>query len=533
MSTINGVHLFLVSNTFFTLLIAGHSRTHETKRYQANPVYNVSCWTPMHLNHEGVLQQGCTIVNNSQDTSNECHWQRTDCVVDTKVLSSLDRAYCIQSILVDFINNSYTIQLEGASCFRSSFLLAVEGDCKPSKCTVDSKYGVSQRLSCCCMKSGCNRNFYVNIVNASGGTARSFRTQTILYPLLAILLFSTIATFVLLRNRSVRLFGKRSKLANESGIAAEEKHLLNPSTISISELCFKEIRARGKFGRIYRAIRKDDDYQEYAVKVFSPNEYSSFENEKRIYNMLRTDPNYESYIIKFFMTDTCSITKDHIEYCIVTQFYVYGSVFDYLSLKKHITADNLVKIAQSMTDGLAYLHENNKYKLPIAHRDFKSQNVILTDNINARIADFGLAQELTKHLGEMHSPVGTPRYMAPEVLEGAISFNPNAFLCIDVYAYALVLYELCACCVDLVDSSELREYHLPFDFVGANPSTGDMKPIVIDKQLRPSLPSSFTKTSKMGLLLSQTINDCWDQDPDSRLSIASAKFRLRNLSHQP
>lgn len=105
-------------------------------------------------------------------------------------------------------------------------------------------------------------------------------------------------------------------------------------------------------------------------------------------------------------------------------------------------------------------------------RDFKSKNIILRSDLTAIIADFGLASrfEPGNPPGETHGQVsrgpelqvkpgcgftdtpvfsvqvGTTRYMAPEVLEGAINFQRDAFLRIDVYALGLVLWEVVSRC---------------------------------------------------------------------------------------
>ncbi|NXI03248.1 AVR2B protein, partial [Nicator chloris] len=82
------------------------------------------------------------------------------------------------------------------------------------------------------------------------------------------------------------------------------------------------------------------------------------------------------------------------------------------------------------------------------HRDFKSKNVLLKNDLTAVLADFGLAVrfEPGKPPGDTHGQVGTRRYMAPEVLEGAINFQRDAFLRIDMYAMGLVLWELVSRC---------------------------------------------------------------------------------------
>lgn len=84
------------------------------------------------------------------------------------------------------------------------------------------------------------------------------------------------------------------------------------------------------------------------------------------------------------------------EFWLISAYQHNGSLCDYL--KSHtITYKELCRIAESMACGLAHLHEEipgNKaegLKPSIAHRDFKSKNVLLKNNLTACIADFGLA----------------------------------------------------------------------------------------------------------------------------------------------
>ena len=65
--------------------------------------------------------------------------------------------------------------------------------------------------------------------------------------------------------------------------------------------------------------------------------------------------------------------------------------------------------------------------------------------------------------GESHPSVGTRRYMAPEILERAICFNRDAFLRIDIYAFALVMWECLTRCKDLPGGA--APYKLPYEKV--------------------------------------------------------------------
>lgn len=80
--------------------------------------------------------------------------------------------------------------------------------------------------------------------------------------------------------------------------------------------------------------------------------------------------------------------------------------------------------------------------------------------------------------------------MAPEVLEGAIIFRPTSFLRIDMYACALVLWELVSRCT--VICGPVLEYKLPYeDEVGKSPNLEDMKRCVLQRKLRPIIQDAW------------------------------------------
>ncbi|KAF8670033.1 hypothetical protein HU200_051223 [Digitaria exilis] len=93
------------------------------------------------------------------------------------------------------------------------------------------------------------------------------------------------------------------------------------------------------------------------------------------------------------------------------------------------------KIITDIARGLSYLHEDCRQR--IAHLDIKPQNILLDENFNAKIADFGLAKMIDR--GESHVMTrmrGTPGYMAPEWLTSQITEK------VDVYSFGIVVMEI-------------------------------------------------------------------------------------------
>ena len=109
---------------------------------------------------------------------------------------------------------------------------------------------------------------------------------------------------------------------------------------------------------------------------------------------------YENYslvhenILKFYGAEKRFSDNGMVQYWIVTQYHSNGSLSDYLRANV-LDWDTMIQLMISMVKGLAFLHiENlsfNPIKPVISHRDFKSRNVLVKDDLTCCISDFGSA----------------------------------------------------------------------------------------------------------------------------------------------
>lgn len=110
---------------------------------------------------------------------------------------------------------------------------------------------------------------------------------------------------------------------------------------------------------------------------------------------------------------------------------------------------------------------------------------------------------------------------------GAINFTRDSFLKIDMYACGLVLWELVSRCS--YNEIPCDEYSLPFENeVGPNPTIEDMQDIVAQQKKRPHIKDSWLKHPGMALIVS-TMQDCWDQEAEARISAETICERINSL----
>ncbi|XP_053119702.1 activin receptor type-2A isoform X2 [Hemicordylus capensis] len=422
-------------------------------------------------------------------------------------------------------NISGSVEIVKKGCWLDDINCYDRTDCIEKKDSPDVFF-------CCCEGNMCNEHFfYFPEMEVTQPTSNPFPSKpplfsTLLYSLVPIMGIAVIVLFSFWMYRHHKLAYPPVLVPTQHAfhIMIEDPGPPPPSPLmGLKPLQLLEVKARGRFGCVWKAQLLNEYV---AVKIFPIQDKQSWQNEYEIYSL----PGMKHENVLQFIGAEKRGTNIDVDLWLITAFHEKGSLTDFLKANV-VSWNELCHIAETMARGLAYLHEDipglkDGHKPAISHRDIKSKNVLLKNNLTACIADFGLALkfEAGKSAGDTHGQVGTRRYMAPEVLEGAINFQRDAFLRIDMYAMGLVLWELASRCT--ASDGPVDEYMLPFEEeVGQHPSLEDMQEVVVHKKRRPVLRECWQKHAGMAMLC-ETIEECWDHDAEARLSAGCVEERI-------
>ncbi|XP_060786207.1 TGF-beta receptor type-2-like isoform X2 [Neoarius graeffei] len=294
---------------------------------------------------------------------------------------------------------------------------------------------------------------------------------------------------------------------------------------------------KGRFAEVWRARLNHSEcgqYETVAVKIFPAVEYAFWRNERAIFS----DPNLKHENIVQFLTAEQRVgtaSAPQRQYWLIMAYHALGNLQDFL-VSHVLSWSQLCAMASSVVRGLAHLHNDTTPcgtpKVPIAHRDLKSSNIVMKSNNECALCDFGLALRLDISLTvddfANSGQVGTARYMAPEVLESRVNLEDlESFKQMDVYSMSLVLWEMASRC-DAI--GEVKTYEPPFGSkVCDQPCVDSMRDLVLRDRGRPDIPVSWTVHPGMQVL-SATITECWDHDPEARLTAHCVLERFNTVA---
>ncbi|XP_020593901.1 G-type lectin S-receptor-like serine/threonine-protein kinase B120 [Phalaenopsis equestris] len=195
--------------------------------------------------------------------------------------------------------------------------------------------------------------------------------------------------------------------------------------------CFENLLGEGGFGPVYKGILPGG--QQIAVKRLSESSrqgMEEFKNEVKLISKLQ-----HSSLVR--LEGFCIHGE---EMMLIYEYMDNGSLEDFLfgsSKRERLDWKTRYNIIEGIARGLLYLHRDSR--LGVIHRDLKASNILLDEEMNPKISDFGIARIFGKDSNETKTKrvIGTYGYMSPEyAMQGLISIKS------DVYSFGVLLLEI-------------------------------------------------------------------------------------------
>ncbi|XP_048234247.1 LRR receptor-like serine/threonine-protein kinase IOS1 isoform X2 [Ricinus communis] len=304
-----------------------------------------------------------------------------------------------------------------------------------------------------CLKSSCKNEKKNNVVVP---VVASIAGVLIIISALAAILYTR-------KRRKQQAVEEDTKTSNIYGpLESKERQFTYSEILNITNN-FERVLGKGGFGTVYHGYLDDT---QVAVKILSPlsaQGYKEFHAEVKL--LLRVHHRNLTSLVGFCNEGT--------KMGLIYEYMANGDLEHLLSGRnRHVLKwERRLDIAVEAAKGLEYLH--NGCKPPIVHRDIKTANILLNDQFQARLADFGLSKSFPVEGGTHVSTVvaGTPGYLDPE-------YSMTNWLTekSDVYSFGVVLLKIITGrpVIAVIDERSIHISH----WVSSLVANGDIKTVI-------------------------------------------------------
>ncbi|KAJ3057492.1 hypothetical protein HK097_004013 [Rhizophlyctis rosea] len=245
----------------------------------------------------------------------------------------------------------------------------------------------------------------------------------------------------------------------------------------------------GSYGEVFKAKVKATD-ELAAVKVVKLEAGEELDEVLNEVNFLRDciHDNVVSYVGCYMKKGTVKGQK-HV--WIVMEFCGGGSVeAAYKGLRGPLTEREISAVLRQALQGLAFLHSCNKI-----HRDIKCGNILMNENGQIKLADFGVSANLTRTFSKRNTFIGTPYWMAPEVItseQEGTHYDSKA----DIWSFGITAIEMAE----------------------VSPPMFDLHPMRVLFMIPKNDPPTLKKKDNWSEKFHDFLRVCLEKDPDKRPS---------------
>ncbi|XP_078067907.1 mitogen-activated protein kinase kinase kinase kinase 4 isoform X1 [Mustelus asterias] len=216
-----------------------------------------------------------------------------------------------------------------------------------------------------------------------------------------------------------------------------------------------EVVGNGTYGQVYKG-RHVKTGQLAAIKVMDVTEDEEEEIKLEI-NMLKKYSHHRNIATYYGAFIRTSPSSHEDQLWLVMEFCGAGSVTDLVKKTKGncLKEDWIAYICREVLRGLVHLHSHH-----VIHRDIKGQNVLLTENAEVKLVDFGVSAQLDRTMEKRNTFIGTPYWMAPEVIACDENADSTYDYRSDVWSLGITAIEMAEGAPPLCDMHPMRALFL-------------------------------------------------------------------------
>lgn len=198
----------------------------------------------------------------------------------------------------------------------------------------------------------------------------------------------------------------------------------------INSLRYEQQIGEGSYGKVYRSrlpgtssvyavkVVEIDVEQDDAIKLKETDAYKTMEQEISILKTCQFVPQ----IVRVFGVGVDFGGDLKARVLVVMELCELGSISDMIRKLRSPLDESVIRvITREVLLGLKFLHGDKKI-----HRDVKAGNILLTKGFSPKLADFGISCELQNNFAKRNTVIGSPYWMAPEVIKCGFGYNSGA-----------------------------------------------------------------------------------------------------------
>jgi serine/threonine protein kinase len=243
-------------------------------------------------------------------------------------------------------------------------------------------------------------------------------------------------------------------------------------------------------GQVFRVYDRKIE-GEVALKIIKPEIASSEKTIERFRNELKLarEVSHRNICRMYDLNEENGI---HF----ITMEYVPGeNLKSFIRRSELLSIGKTIRIAKQICEGLAEAHRKK-----VIHRDLKSSNIMIDNEGNARIMDFGIARSIgPKDITDSGMRIGTPEYMSPEQADARETDHRS-----DVYSFGIILYEM---------------------LTGRLPFEGDTSSIIVARHKREKPENPKTLNTQIPDALNRLVLKCLEKTAEQRYPNAETILR--------